>query len=189
MQGMDRRLTVIALACWPAASLLAQEDSPRPRHKISAGELHSALSARFPIRFGLGPLFELRVSAPSLHLRPTRNQLGASLLAQVSGPPVQQVEAGEIDVVFALRYEAADKTVRGHGMEILDMRWPGLPPEAVRALQVMLPRMAREAVGEVVLHQFTQRELELPDTMGFEPERLTVLEDGLLITFGPKPRR
>ena len=66
------------------------------------------------------------------------------------------------------------------------MRWPGLPPEPLRAVQRMLPAMAREAVGEVVLHQFTARELALADTMGFEPEQLTVVDDGLVVSFGPK---
>lgn len=36
------------------------------------------------------------------------------------------MRAGEMDVVFALRYEPADETVRGHGLEILALRWPGL---------------------------------------------------------------
>ncbi|CAA9397565.1 MAG: hypothetical protein AVDCRST_MAG51-709 [uncultured Ramlibacter sp.] len=180
---------VTALACWPAAHVLAEQDNPRPRHKVSAGELHRALSARFPLRFGIPGMVEMRISAPSLHLRPARNQLGAGLLAEVSGVQARQSETGEIDVVFALRYERADQTVRGHQLEVLDMRLPGLPPDPLRAVQRMLPAMAREAVGEVVLHQFTARELALPDTMGFEPEQLTVLEDGLLVSFGPKLRR
>jgi hypothetical protein len=185
---MDRRLLMTALACWPAARLLARDEEPRPRHKISAAALHDALSSRFPVRIGLAGLLELQVSAPSLHLLPARNRLGATLVTQVSGAQLRRPHIGEVDVAFALRYEAADQTVRAHRPEILDFRWPGLTPEAVQALQRVLPEMAREAVGEVVLHRFTPRELALPDTMGFEPEKVTVVEDGLLILFGPKPR-
>jgi hypothetical protein len=49
--------------------------------------------------------------------------------------------------------------------------------------------MMGEAVGEVVLHEFSPSELALADTMGFEPETITVVDDGLVIGFGPKRRR
>lgn len=186
---MDRRLLIAALACWPIGRALAQEDGPRPRHKVSAAQLHEALSARFPLRLGAAGLLELQVSAPQLHLLPARNLLGAALRIEISGPRLPQVRAGEVDIAFALRYEASDRTVRGHQLELLDMRWPGLPPATLQALQRLLPAMFRDAVGEVVLHRFAPRELALADTMGFEPEQITVVDDGLVILFGPKPRR
>lgn len=185
---MDRRLLMTALACWPAARLLAQDEAARPRHKVSAAALHSALSSKFPVRFGLAGLLELQVSAPSLHLLPARNQLGATLVAQVTGAQLRQAQTGELDIVFAVRYEPSDQTVRAYRPEILALQWPGLPPETALALRRVLPEMAREAVGEVVLHRFSPGELALADTMGFEPEKITVVEDGLLILFGPKPR-
>jgi hypothetical protein len=185
---MDRRLVITALACWPLGGLRAEEEAPRPRHKISAGQLYEALSARFPLRFGFGGLLQLQVSAQRLLLLPARNQLGAALLAQVSGPQVPQSQAGELELVFALRYEAADQTIRAHGPQVLDLRWPGLPPDTLQAVQALLPAMGNR-IGEVVLHRFTPRELIVADTMGFEPETITVADDGLVILFGPKPRR
>lgn len=186
---MHRRLLLTALACWPAVPLLAADEAPRPRHKISAGQLHDALSARFPVRFGLAGLLALQVSAPRLHLLPARNRLGAGLVAEVDGLQLGQASTGELDVAFALRYEAADRSVRAHGLEILDLRWPGLPPETLRTLQALLPAMAREAVGEVVLQRLTPRELALADTMGLQPQEFQVVDDGLLILFGPQPGR
>jgi hypothetical protein len=186
---MRRRLLFSALACWPAARLLAAGDSARPRHKISAAELHERLSARFPVRLGLAGLLELQVSAPRLLLLPARNKLGASLVAQASGRQLPPTPPGEVDVVFGLRYEAADQTLRAHHPEILDLRLPGLSGDTVQSLQSVLPAMAREAVGEIVLHRFSQRELALPDTMGFEPDQVTVVDDGLLVVFRPKPLR
>ena len=56
-------------------------------------------------------------------------------------------------------------------------------------MQQVLTALARDALGEIVLHRFSPRELALPDTMGFQPETLTVLEDGLEIGFGPKTKR
>ena len=182
---MRRRQIVAALALC-ATACAAQQPPARPRHKISASELYEALSSRFPVRRGLAGMLALEISATQLLLRPDRNQLGAALLAEVRG--VRQLQAGEMDLVFSLRYEPSDQTVRARNPEILDVRWPGAPPEALRALQGMLPRVASD-LGEFVLHRFTQRELALPQTMGFEPQELTVVEDGLLVFFGPKPVR
>jgi hypothetical protein len=186
---MDRRLLITALACWPAARLLAQDEGPRPRHRISAAQLHQALSARFPLRLGLAGLLDLEVSAPRLLLLPGPNQLGATLLAQVGGLQLRQVHAGEVDLVFSLRYEPADRSVRAHRLELRALRWPGLPPATVQALQELLPAIARDAVGEVVLHRFVPHELALADTMGFEPQEITVVDDGIVVWFGPKLRR
>lgn len=188
MAVMHRRLLLCALACCPAAGVARAEETGRPRHKISAAVLHEALSERFPLRLGLGGLLTLRVSAPRLHLVPARNQLGAGLVARASGPALQPLPPGELDVVFGVRYEPADRTVRAHEPQVLGLRLPGLAPEASGALQELLPGLAREALGELVLHQFSQQELALADTMGFEPDRITVVDDGLVLTFAPKPR-
>lgn len=176
-----------ALVCWPAGRLLAaDEEAGRPRHKISAAQLYDALAARFPVRLAWGGLLELQVSAPRLLLLPARNKLGAALQAQLAGlPRQQQGQAAELEIVFALRYEPTDRTVRGRDAEILDFRWPGAPPEMQQALQGMLPALAQQ-IGEVVLHRMSARELALPDTMGFEPGDLQVTGDGVTVLFRPK---
>jgi hypothetical protein len=186
---MHRRRIIAAAACCAALRVRTQQPEPRPRQKISAARLYEALDSRFPVRFGMPPLLELQVSAPRLNLQPARNRLGATLVAQASGLQLRELQAGEMDVFFALRYEASDRTLRAHRAEIDELRWPGLPPELLRRLRELLPALTREAMGEVVLHRFTDAELALPDTMGFEPGPLTVLEDGLLIEFLPKARR
>jgi hypothetical protein len=45
-----------------------------------------------------------------------------------------------------------------------------------------------ELAGPALRDRFTQRELALPHTMGWEPGKLTVLEDGVEIEFRPKRR-
>jgi hypothetical protein len=182
---MDRRLALAALACFPALRLRAQDEAARPRQKISAATLYDALSARFPVRFTIGGLLQAQISAPRLLLLPARNQLGAALRAEFTGLQLAQAQAGEMDLVFALRYEASDRTLRARDPRILELRWPGLPPETAQALQGVMPAISRQ-VGDVVLHRFTQRELALPETMGFEPQEIQVLDDGLLVLFGPK---
>jgi hypothetical protein len=184
---MQRRLALTALACCPAAPLLAQDEAARPRQKISAAALFDALSARFPLRFGVAGLFQANIDAPRLLLLPARNELGAALRVQLGGLQLGQAQEGELDLVFSPRYEGQDRSLRARDPRILEVRWPGLPPETAQALQGVLPAMTRQ-MGDLVLHRFTERELALPDTMGFEPRELQVLDDGLLVVFGPKAR-
>jgi hypothetical protein len=107
----------------------------------------------------------------------------------VSGQRVRGVPNAELDVVFALRYEPADQTLRARDAEVLAVRWPGMSPEGAEALQRVLPGIARDAMRELVVHRLTERDLALPNTMGLEPEELRVVDDGLMIFFGPKQRR
>lgn len=186
---MKRRLLLGALACLPAAALPVQDEAPqRPRYKISAAQLHESLSSRFPLRLGVEDFFELQVSAPRLHLLPARNRLGAGLVAQASGPMLPK-QAGELDISFGLAWAPADRSVRARRPELLDLRLPGLPPEARAPLRAMFQAMARENLGDVVLHRFGEGDLALADTMGLELESMQVVEDGLMVFFGPKNAR
>ena len=185
---MERRLLLAALACWPALHAAAQDAPPQPHYKVSATQLYEALATRFPVRRGVRGLAEIEVRAPGLLLLPARNKLGATLQVEARGPALQRPLAGELDLVFSLRYEASDQTLRALEPEVLDLRMPDAPADAAQAVRALLPRLTRD-LGEFVLHQFTARELALPDTMGFEPEKITVLEDGLEVGFAPKARR
>ncbi|NML46204.1 DUF1439 domain-containing protein [Ramlibacter sp. G-1-2-2] len=184
---MQRRLLFSALACWPLTRLLAQEQAERPRLKISAAELHKTLSARFPVRLDLAGLLQLRLDAPALLLLPARQKLGATLQLRATDVQSRQVQAGEMDVAFRLRYEASDRTLRARQLEVLDLRWPGMPPETVAFIQAFAPAAAANALGEIVLHQFAPGDLALADTMGLQPEQITVAEDGIVIWLGNKP--
>jgi hypothetical protein len=183
---MNRRLLLSALAGAMAGHAVAQAADARPRHTISAAQLHKALSERFPVRSRLGGIADLEVSAPQLLLLPRRDLLGATLVAELRGAGVDQAQAGEADVVFRLRYEPADQSVRAHALEILALRLPGVPPETTQLLKRLLPGVARETVGEVVLHKLGPRELATADAMGYEPESFDVTAQGVVVVFGPK---
>lgn len=176
------------LAAWPAVRVAAQPEAKRPRRKIPAPQLLDALSARFPLRFSVPGLMELEVRAPALLLLRTRNKLGAVLRLDARAPAFPDKVAGEVDVLFALRYEPMDRTVRAHDPEVRRVQVPGLAPEAADGIERGVRALLSSMPGEVILHRFTDRELALPDAMGFEPGNLIVLEDGLEIEFVPKPR-
>jgi hypothetical protein len=185
---MDRRLALTALACWPATGLLAQDAEPLPQFRISTRALGATLQERFPVRLAANGLFELQVDAPRLRALPASQQLAVLLEAELRGAQLQRPQRGDLDLAFGLRYEAADRTLRARDLQVLALRWPGLDPDTAALAQALVPALVREGMGEIVLHRFTQRELALADTMGFEPQRASVDDDGVVITFGPKRR-
>lgn len=180
-----RRRLLFALLAAPAFAG-AQEGSPRPSHKVSAAQLYKALSARFPMSWRARGLVELRVDATRLLLLPERQQLGATLAVEASGAQLEGVEGGEVDLVFALRYEPSDRTLRAHRPDILEVRWARMPERTARVIRQLLREALRESFGEVTLHRFTARDLALADTMGFAPETITVVDDGIVVQFARK---
>ena len=176
-------MLMTALACWPATRALAQGETARPHQKISARELRQALAARFPLRFALADLLDVQVDAPRLLLWPARQRVGATVDARVTDLSSRRAYTGEMDLAFAVRYEAADRSLRAYHLDILGLRSPGLPPEAAEAWRALLSDVARDAVGEVVLHRLSRGDLAMADSLGFEPEKITVEDDGVMIWF------
>jgi hypothetical protein len=185
---MHRRKLISALACWPATRVLAQDDAGRPHRKVSADQLGRTLAARFPVRFGLPGLFDIQVHSPRLLLLPARQRLGATVLARVGDLTARRVYPGEIDVLFALRYEATDQTVRAHDIAISGLRSSAMPPDAAQAWRALLDNVLRGALVELVLHRFSREELAVPDLLGLQPETMTIEDDGVEIWFAPKRR-
>lgn len=159
---------------------------PRPHQKVSANALRQALMARFPVDVGLPGLFDVRVDARGLLLLPRRQRLGASLHATAADLSTGSVYPCDMDLTFAVRYEASDQSLRAHDLQVLGLRSPALPADTAQALQALLDEVARNAMAEVVLHRFSRGELALPDAMGLQPGRITVERDGLEIGFEPK---
>ena len=182
---MHRRLLIASAACLAATRLLAQEAGQAHR-KISATVLRQALAARFPLGFSVPGLFHSRVDAGDFVLLPQRQRLGTTLLATVKDLSTGRVYTGDLALTFALRYDAADRTVRAHRIELARLRSPELPPDAAGALQALLDGVVRNAVAEVVLHRFSPEELQFTDVMGLQPGKLTIEPDGVEVWFEPR---
>lgn len=183
---MKRRGLVAALGCWPVVRLLAQEEPGQAHRKVSANELRRGLAARFPVDFNVPGLVAARIDVGRLLLMPERQRLVATLLASITDLATRRVVPCDIDVAFALRYEASDQTLRAHHVDVTGLRSPALPPDAAQAWLALLDASVRSAVAEVILHRFTRDELGLADVLGLRPDRITVEDDGVEIWFANK---
>ncbi|WP_294769513.1 DUF1439 domain-containing protein [uncultured Rhodoferax sp.] len=190
---MRRRLFLPTLLCLP---LLAQADSEpeaddapavQPQYKVSLATLQAAVGQRFPFRYPVPGLVNLDVQLPQLRLLPAQNRLGAEMQVDAAGPALNRSHQGLLDVEFALRYEATDRTVRAHQLRLKRLQFPSLPPAAMALLRVYGPALAERTLLEVVVHRMRPQDLALPDGLGMQPGSITVTETGLTIGFVPKP--
>ncbi|MDO8774886.1 MAG: DUF1439 domain-containing protein [Burkholderiaceae bacterium] len=189
---MRRRFFLPAALCLPLARLAwaepaepEPEDSPQalPHYTVSAEQLQRAVAQRFPLRYPVPGLMNLDVQVPQLRLLPAQNRLGAEMVVDAAGPALQRSHQGTLDVEFALRYEATDRTVRAHQLRVKRLQFPSLQPGVVALLNTYGPALARQSLLEVVLHQLSPQDLALPDGLGMQPGSLTVTSEGLVIGF------
>ena len=166
------------------------DDVPQalPHHKVSVAQLQAAVAQRFPLRYPVPGLLTLDVQAPTLRLLPALNRMGALMAVEAAGPALERRHRGALDVEFALRYEATDRTVRAHQLRLARLDFPSLQPGVVALLNTYGPVMAERSLLEVVLHTLRPQDLALPDAMGLQPGSMTVTNAGLTIGFVPKAR-
>lgn len=176
----------VGAQCARAQAPGASDAAPAPSHRISASQVRAAVAQRFPLRYPVGGLFELAVQAPELRFMAASDRLGAQAAVLAAGPALRRRYPGVLDIDFALRYEGADRTIRAHQLRMVSLQMAGLPPQAAALLDAYVPALARQSWSEVVLHTLSPQDLALPDTMGLRPDRITVHEDGLVVSFTPK---
>ena len=189
---MKRRL-LLTLPAWLALGSLACSTSldrrNQPGYTVSAEQLQQAVAKRFPLRYPLGGLIDLNVLAPRLRLLPEVNRLGTDMIVEATGPALRRSYAGAFDLDFALRYEASDLTVRAHQLRVNSLRFPDLPSGPSEMLNAYGPKLAEQALNEVVLHTLRPQDLALPSAMGLQPGSITVTAAGLAISFVSSPPR
>ncbi len=179
----------MARLAWAQSSAPEPEDQPQaqPHYKVSAAQLQRAVAQRFPLRYPVPGLLNLDVQVPQLRLLPAQNRLGAEAVVDAAGPALHHSHQGTLDVEFALRYEATDRTVRAHQVRFKRLQFPTLPPGAMALLNAYGPVLAERTLLEVVVHRMQAQDLVLPDGLGLQLGSITVTSDGLVIGFVPKP--
>lgn len=180
----------LARLAWAQPTTPEPEDVPQaqPHYNVSAAQLQAGVAQRFPMRFPVQGLMNLDVQVPQLRLLPALNRLGAVMDVVAAGPALERTHQGTLDVEFALRYEATDRTVRAHQLRFKRLLFPTLQPGVVALLNTYGPALAQQTLLEVVVHTLRPQDLALPDALGMQPGSMTVTTEGLTIGFLPKGR-
>ena len=187
---MKRRLLLASTArlCLGGTAYLSLAGAwAQPSYTVSMAQLQDAVAKRFPVRKRASGLLDLTVQAPQLRLLPEQNRLGAAMAVEAAGPALQRAYPGTFDLDFALRYEASDMTIRAHQLRVNTLQFDGLPPQASMLISGYGPQLAEQALQGAVLHSLNPQDLALPNSMGVQPDRITVTARGLVIEFVNKP--
>lgn len=176
---------VLLTPCLPLAQ--AAERGRPPGHFIAAAQLQEAVDGRFPLRYPVAGMLDLELQSPRLQLLATRNRLSAELPVRAAGPALNRAHAGTLSVDFALRFEASDRSIRAHQLQLGRLAFPTLQPGVVELLNTYGPALASQALQDVVLHHLTEQDLALPNRLGLQPGSITVVADGLVVGLVAKP--
>jgi hypothetical protein len=192
---MHRRIfltAAVSLAWSPSAHSESATDAeaeaqPQPHYTVAADTLQRSVAQRFPLRYPVTGVLNLDVQAPQLRLLPVQNRLSAEMVVDAAGQALARRHRGTLEVDFALRYEASDRTIRAHQLRIQRLQFPTLQPGVVAMLNSYAPALAEQSLLEVVLHTLRPQDLALADVMGMRPNTITVTDEGLVIGFVVKP--
>ncbi len=185
-----KRRVLLTLPAWLAlsgAACSAVPSNSQPSYKVSEAQLQAAVAKRFPRSYPVGGLVDLTVQVPQLRLLPAQNRLGTDMVLQAAGQALGRSYTGDLDVDFALRYEPSDRSIRAYQLRVNALRFADLPPGPAMLLNSYAPKLAEQSLREVVLHQLKPQDLALTDTMGLQPDTITVTAQGLVIGFAAKP--
>ena len=186
MKQITRRVLLTMtgrLATGGAIYLALPAAQAQPSYPVSAGQLQRAVEQRFPRRYPVGGLLDLKLQAPQLRMLPDQNRLGTLVAVEAAGPALRRSYTGLFDLDFALRYEASDLSIRAHQLRVNSLRFDDLPPRPAALLDAYGPALAEQTLQDVVLHQLKPQDLTLPDSMGLQPGNITVTARGLVIGF------
>jgi hypothetical protein len=184
-------LGVGAVLCVAPGLLLAAEADPpaaQPAgYRVSTAQMQEALGQRFPLRYPMQGLLSLEVQTPRLQMLPAENRLRAEMPVEAAGPALNRSHQGSLEVDFALRYEASDRTLRAHQLRLSRLKFPSLQPSVVTLLNTYAPTLGDEMLKEVVLHRLEPKDLAPLDKMGMQPGAITVTPTGLVVGMVLKP--
>jgi hypothetical protein len=141
------------LALGGAALLVGRGAQAQPSYTVPLAQLQELVAQKFPRSVPVQGLLDLTVQAPRLRLLPEVNRLGAAMAVDAAGPALRRSHAGMFDVEFALRYEASDRTLRAHQLQLGRLEFPTLRPAVTEILNAYGPLLAEQSLREVTLHQ------------------------------------
>jgi hypothetical protein len=155
---------------------------------LGEAELRAQLERRFPQQRNLLGLFELQLSQPRLRLDAQANRLATELTLSGSERASGRSLQGRLALDYALRWEAADASIRLVQPRIQSLDFapePGASPRRAEMAQRMGIALAERLLDDFVLYRVPAERLERLKSAGLQPGAIRVTPAGVEITFEP----
>ena len=153
--------------------------------QVSTAELERKLRERMPLRQSLAGLLDLNATLQGLRMLPEQDRIAAEMSFSTSGPLLGQAWQGSMELLFGLRYEPTDHSLRAHQLALNSLQLPGLSGRRAELLQTALGTLSRQLADEVVLHRLAPRDLDRLQDLGLRPGAVTVTPQGLELGLVP----
>ena len=167
-------------------SACAGASSPLTSYVLSMAQLQAALAGKFPRSYPLAGLLDLQLQMPQLRLLAQSNRIGARMALQATGPLLAQARNGSLDVDFALRYEAADHSIRASQLQVKQLQIDGLSARLAALLNDYGSQLAEKSLQDVALHQLRPADVAKLDRLGVRPGAISVLPHGVSVGLVPQ---
>lgn len=150
---------------------------------ISRQQLQAALERRFPYEARPGGLFVVNVGVPRLQLLPEENRVRLDFTLETGSVLLRGAGRGTLSVVFGLRYQASDATLRATNVRVENIALDGMPGEWRTPLQLAGSLVAENLLEDTVLHAL--RPEDLARARGWTPGSIRVTPSGVRIALVP----
>lgn len=184
---LARRTLLSSFAALPLLCVLAGcaggLGAPRSL-EVGAAELERRLRERMPLRQSVGGIVDVTANLAGLRLLPDEDRLAAEMKFVSSGPLLPQPWHGSFDLLFGLRYDAGDHSLRAHQLELQSLRLPMVMGRSSQLLQQALNAVSQQLAQEVVLHRFSPDDVQRLESFGLQPQSVNVTPRGLVVGLG-----
>ena len=175
--------TSIGIAGGAALLMAARVAQAQPSYTVPLAQLQQWVAQKFPRSVPVQGLLDLTLQPPRLRLLPAVNRMGAAMTVDAAGPALRRSHTGLLEVEFALRYEASDRTLRAHQIKWVQLDFPTLQPAVNDLIKLYAPVLAEQSLREVTLHQLRPQDTAMFDGLGLQPGPITVTAKGLRVEF------
>lgn len=172
----------LALLALAATAGCAGLGVPRSYH-ISTEQLEQALRSRTPMRHSLAGIVNLRAQLGEVRPLPQENRLATQVRFDASGPLLPQAWHGSFDLLFGLRFEPSDHSLRAQDLELQALRLPMVMGRSAELLEGALTALAQQMGKDLVLYRLNPRDVERLLSLGLRPEPIQVTPRGLRVEF------
>ncbi|MEJ7932361.1 hypothetical protein WG922_20480 [Ramlibacter sp. AN1015] len=183
--GWTRRTTSLHLAALALVSALAAGCAGWPGApdalRISTQELQERLREHVPLQHGIPGIVSVDARVAAVRTLPQSNRLAAKVAFNASGPLLPQTWYGSFDLLFGLRWEPTDQTLRAQQLEVQSLRLPMVMGRSAELLEGAINALARQLAGDLVVHRLGREEAQRLERFGVQPQAITVTPEGLVI--------
>lgn len=158
-----------------------------PSVTLSPREIDRLLARQFPLERRVLEVVDVTLDTPSVRLLPERNRLAVALDLAARDRVLGGRWRGRLEFDAALRWEAADRSVRLAQVRVQDFRLDGNPGATRSGVERLGGALFERLLEDRSLYSLPEERAERLRQAGYAPSRVDVTDAGIEIAFVRTP--